>query len=154
MPSEWPYSALAAFDPKCSGAQCSGVRCRSLGELKRSRAGPTSPPEPRRNITGRPLARFPVSHGQSDPRASHGVFSRASQAEIALTASKGVERKRDACWARSAGELTWGRMAARGAAGALMAYGFLVVVAPQYLPTFYTGPSMDMPMDMETSKSN
>ena len=50
--------------------------------------------------------------------------------------------------------LTWGRMAARGAAGALMAYGFLVVVAPQYLPTFYTGPSMDMPMDMETSKSN
>ena len=35
-----------------------------------------------------------------------------------------------------------------------MAYGFLVVVAPQYLPTFYTGPSMDMPMDMETSKSN
>ena len=50
--------------------------------------------------------------------------------------------------------LTWGPMAARGAAGALMAYGFLVVVAPQYLPTFYTGPSMDMPMDMETSKSN
>jgi predicted metal-binding membrane protein len=42
--------------------------------------------------------------------------------------------------------LLWGRAAARAAAVALIAYGFVVMTAPQFLPTFHPVHGMDMPM--------
>ena len=48
--------------------------------------------------------------------------------------------------------LPWGRPAARAAAVALIAYGFVVVTAPQFLPTFHPVHGMDMPMDMPMPK--
>ena len=45
--------------------------------------------------------------------------------------------------------LPWGRAAARAAAVALIAYGSVVVVAPQLLPTFSASHDMDMPADMQ-----
>src|SRR4051812_26457041 len=44
--------------------------------------------------------------------------------------------------------LPWGRAMARVTAVALISYGFVVVAAPQLLPTFHAGHSMDMPMEM------
>jgi predicted metal-binding membrane protein len=44
--------------------------------------------------------------------------------------------------------LPWGRAASRVAAAALIAYGFVVVTAPQFLPTFHPGHGMNTPMDM------
>jgi predicted metal-binding membrane protein len=48
--------------------------------------------------------------------------------------------------------LPWGRAAARAAAAVLIAYGLVVVAAPQFLPTFPAGHDMGMPagtqMDM------
>jgi len=44
--------------------------------------------------------------------------------------------------------LPWGRAAARAAAVVLIAYGFVVVVVPQFLPTFHPVHGMDTPMDM------
>jgi predicted metal-binding membrane protein len=43
--------------------------------------------------------------------------------------------------------LPWGRAAARVTAAALIAYGSVVVAAPQFLPTFPSGHSMDMPVE-------
>jgi predicted metal-binding membrane protein len=40
--------------------------------------------------------------------------------------------------------LPWGRAVARAAAIALIAYGSVVVAAPQFLPTFSAGHDMDM----------
>src|ERR1700688_4762833 len=48
--------------------------------------------------------------------------------------------------------LPWGRAAARAAAAVLIAYGFVVVTAPQFLPTFHPVQGMDMPMDMQIPK--
>jgi predicted metal-binding membrane protein len=48
--------------------------------------------------------------------------------------------------------LPWGRAAARTAAVALIVYGFVVVTAPRFLPTFHPVHGMDMPMDMQMSK--
>jgi predicted metal-binding membrane protein len=45
--------------------------------------------------------------------------------------------------------LPWGRAAARSAAAALIAYGSVVVAAPQLLPTFPAGHDKDMPVDMQ-----
>ncbi len=45
-----------------------------------------------------------------------------------------------------------GRPVARAAAVALIAYGFVVVTAPQFLPTFQPVHGMDMPMDMPMPK--
>ena len=44
--------------------------------------------------------------------------------------------------------LPWGRAVARVTAVALIAYGSMVVVAPQLLPTFHAGHSMDVPVEM------
>jgi len=44
--------------------------------------------------------------------------------------------------------LPWGRPVARATAFALIAYGLVVVTAPQFLPTFHPAHGMDMPMDM------
>jgi predicted metal-binding membrane protein len=44
--------------------------------------------------------------------------------------------------------LPWGRTAARVTAAALIVYGSVVVAAPQFLPTFPSGHSMDMPVEM------
>jgi predicted metal-binding membrane protein len=44
--------------------------------------------------------------------------------------------------------LPWGRAAARAAAVSLIAYGFVAVTAPQFLPTFRPVQSTDIPMDM------
>ena len=44
--------------------------------------------------------------------------------------------------------LPWGRAVARVTAAALIAYGSVVVAAPQFLPTFPSGYSMDMPVEM------
>lgn len=41
--------------------------------------------------------------------------------------------------------LPWGRAVARAAAIALIAYGSVVVAAPQLLPTFSAAHQMDMP---------
>ena len=49
--------------------------------------------------------------------------------------------------------LPWGRAAARVAAVALIAYGSVVVAAPQLLPTFPADHGMDMPVDMQMPKS-
>jgi predicted metal-binding membrane protein len=48
--------------------------------------------------------------------------------------------------------LPWGRAVARTAALALIVYGFVVVTAPQFLPTFHPVHGMDTPMDMQMSK--
>jgi predicted metal-binding membrane protein len=48
--------------------------------------------------------------------------------------------------------LPWGRAVARAAAAALIVYGFAVVIAPQYLPTFHPVHGMDTPMDMPMPK--
>jgi len=45
--------------------------------------------------------------------------------------------------------LPWGRAAARAAAVALIAYGFAVAAAPQFLRTFHPVHGMDTPMDMQ-----
>jgi len=45
--------------------------------------------------------------------------------------------------------LPWGRGVARAAAAALIAYGAVVVAAPQVLPTFPTDRDMAMPVDMQ-----
>lgn len=46
--------------------------------------------------------------------------------------------------------LPWGRAAARAAAVALIAFGFVVVAAPKLLPTFHPAhDGMEMPMDMQ-----
>ena len=45
--------------------------------------------------------------------------------------------------------LPWGRTTARAAAAALMAYGAVVVAAPQILPTFPVARDMAMPADMQ-----
>lgn len=45
--------------------------------------------------------------------------------------------------------LPWGRVVARAAAAALIAYGLAVVVAPQLLPTFHSGRDMDRPVEMQ-----
>lgn len=45
--------------------------------------------------------------------------------------------------------LPWGRAVARAAAAALIAYGSVVVAAPQLLPTFPTGRDINMPVDMQ-----
>lgn len=45
--------------------------------------------------------------------------------------------------------LPWGRATARAAAAALMAYGAVVVAAPQVLPTFHAARDMAMPADMQ-----
>jgi predicted metal-binding membrane protein len=45
--------------------------------------------------------------------------------------------------------LPWGRATARAAAAALMAYGAVVVAAPQVLPTFHAARVMAMPADMQ-----
>ncbi len=50
--------------------------------------------------------------------------------------------------------LPWGRAAARAVAVALIAYGLVVVTAPQFLPTFHPVHGMDMPMDMQMPKAN
>jgi predicted metal-binding membrane protein len=50
--------------------------------------------------------------------------------------------------------LPWGRAAARAVAVALIAYGLVVVTAPQLLPTFHPVDGMDMPMDMQMPKAN
>jgi predicted metal-binding membrane protein len=44
--------------------------------------------------------------------------------------------------------LPWGRVVARAAAVALIAYGSVVVAAPHFLPTFPVGHGTDMPGDM------
>lgn len=48
--------------------------------------------------------------------------------------------------------LPWGRAAARTAAAALIVYGFAVVTAPQFLPTFHPVHGMNTPMDMPMPK--
>jgi predicted metal-binding membrane protein len=48
--------------------------------------------------------------------------------------------------------LPWGRPAARAVAAALIAYGFVVVTEPKFLPTFYPEHGMGMPMDMPMPK--
>jgi predicted metal-binding membrane protein len=45
--------------------------------------------------------------------------------------------------------LPWGRVAARATAAALVAYGVVVIAAPQVLPTFPEGSSMAMPSHMQ-----
>ena len=45
--------------------------------------------------------------------------------------------------------LPWGRLAARATAAALVAYGAVVIAAPQFLPTFPKGGSMAMPEEMQ-----
>jgi len=45
--------------------------------------------------------------------------------------------------------LPWGRAAARAAAAVLIAYGLVVVAAPQFLPTFPAGHDMGMPTGMQ-----
>jgi len=50
--------------------------------------------------------------------------------------------------------LPWGRAAARAAAVALIAYGFAVVVVPQWLPTFHPAQSVNAPMQMPMPKMN
>ena len=45
--------------------------------------------------------------------------------------------------------LPWGRAVSRAAAVALIAYGSLVLAAPQFLPTFPAGHDMGMPMDRQ-----
>jgi predicted metal-binding membrane protein len=45
--------------------------------------------------------------------------------------------------------LPWGRAVARAAAAALIAYGSVVVAAPQLLPTFPAGRDTNIPMDMQ-----
>jgi len=45
--------------------------------------------------------------------------------------------------------LPWGRAAARAAAAVLIAYGSVVVAAPQFLPTFPAGHDMGMPVGMQ-----
>jgi predicted metal-binding membrane protein len=45
--------------------------------------------------------------------------------------------------------LPWGRAAARAAAAVLIAYGSVVVAAPQFLPTFPAGHDMVMPAGMQ-----
>jgi predicted metal-binding membrane protein len=45
--------------------------------------------------------------------------------------------------------LPWGRLALRATAAALVAYGAVVIVAPQVLPTFPASGNMDMPSEMQ-----
>jgi predicted metal-binding membrane protein len=45
--------------------------------------------------------------------------------------------------------LPWGRVVTRASAAALVAYGVVVIAAPQVLPTFPTRGSMAMPSDMQ-----
>jgi predicted metal-binding membrane protein len=45
--------------------------------------------------------------------------------------------------------LPWGRAAARAAAAVLIAYGSVVVAAPQFLPTFPADHDMGMPAGMQ-----
>jgi predicted metal-binding membrane protein len=49
--------------------------------------------------------------------------------------------------------LPWGHAAARVAAVVLIAYGFVVLTVPQFLPTFHPVHAMDTPMDMQMPKT-